>query len=111
MISGSLARLSIAFTIRSVDHSLFIRLLVSKSPETVRRAMNGIPIAVIVHSFDPYYEPEEWVSTRCTPKKMAKTTIYIHGRNESGESVASGVYFYQLRAADYSSLRRMVILK
>ena len=62
-------------------------------------------------SFDPYYEPEKWASTRGTPKKMAKTTIYIHGRNESGESVASGVYFYQLRAADYSALRRMVIVK
>ena len=36
---------------------------------------------------------------------------YWNGRNESGELVASGVYFYQLRAGDYSVLRRMVILK
>ena len=36
---------------------------------------------------------------------------YWNGRNESGESVASGVYFYQLRAGDYTALRRMVILK
>ena len=34
-----------------------------------------------------------------------------NGRNASGESVASGVYFYQLRAGDYSALRRMVIVK
>ena len=33
------------------------------------------------------------------------------GRNRHGELVASGVYFYQLRAGDYSALRRMVILK
>ena len=33
------------------------------------------------------------------------------GRNESGESVASGVYFYQLRAGDYSASRRMVIVR
>ena len=33
------------------------------------------------------------------------------GRNEQGESVASGVYFYQLRAGDYKALRRMAILK
>ena len=26
--------------------------------------MNGISIAVIVHSFDPYYEPEKWVITQ-----------------------------------------------
>ena len=36
---------------------------------------------------------------------------YWDGRNAVGESVASGVYFYQLRAGDYSQLRKMVILK
>ncbi len=36
---------------------------------------------------------------------------YWDGRNEWGESVASGVYFYQLRAGDYSQMRKMVILK
>ena len=36
---------------------------------------------------------------------------YWNGRNRHGESVASGVYFYQLRAGDYSALRRMVIVK
>ncbi len=36
---------------------------------------------------------------------------YWDGRNAFGESVASGVYFYQLRAGDYTALRRMVILK
>ena len=36
---------------------------------------------------------------------------YWDGCNRSGESVASGIYFYQLRAGDYTALRRMVILK
>ena len=36
---------------------------------------------------------------------------YWNGRNEFGELVASGLYFYQFRAGDYSALRRMVILK
>ena len=36
---------------------------------------------------------------------------YWDGRNEHGETVASGVYFYQLDAGDYTALRRMVILK
>ena len=36
---------------------------------------------------------------------------YWDGRNQHGESVASGTYFYQLRAGDYNALRRMVILK
>ncbi len=36
---------------------------------------------------------------------------YWDGRNESDEAVASGVYFYQLRAGEYSATKRMVILK
>ena len=36
---------------------------------------------------------------------------YWDGRNGLGERVASGVYFYQLRAGDYLKLRKMVILK
>ncbi len=37
--------------------------------------------------------------------------IYWDGRNELGEQVASGIYFYQLSAGDYSATRKMVILK
>ena len=36
---------------------------------------------------------------------------YWDGRNDTGELVASGVYFYQLCAGDYTALRQMVILK
>ena len=37
--------------------------------------------------------------------------IYWDGKNDLGESVASGVYFYHLTAGGYSATRRMVILK
>ena len=37
--------------------------------------------------------------------------IYWDGRNETGEQVASGVYFYHLSADDYSETRKMLILK
>ena len=33
------------------------------------------------------------------------------GHNDAGEKVTSGVYFYQIRAGDFSAVRRMVILK
>ena len=36
---------------------------------------------------------------------------YWDGRNEHGESVSSGIYFYQLRVGSYTALRRMVIVK
>ena len=37
--------------------------------------------------------------------------IYWDGKNDFGEQVASGVYFYTLTAGDFSATRRMVILK
>ena len=36
---------------------------------------------------------------------------YWDGKTETGETVASGVYFYQIQIGDYSQTRRMVILK
>ena len=37
--------------------------------------------------------------------------VYWDGRNSVGEPVASGVYFYQLRADNMSLLRKMLIVK
>ena len=37
--------------------------------------------------------------------------VYWDGRNQVGEQVASGVYFYHLSAGDYSATQKMVILK
>jgi hypothetical protein len=36
---------------------------------------------------------------------------YWDGRNENGELISSGVYFYQLQAGDVSATRKMLILK
>ena len=36
---------------------------------------------------------------------------YWDGRNDLGESVASGVYFYTLTAGNFSATRKMLILK
>ena len=37
--------------------------------------------------------------------------VYWDGKNEVGESVASGVYFYTLKAGDFSATRKMLIRK
>ena len=37
--------------------------------------------------------------------------VYWDGRNQVGEPVASGVYFYTLTAGDFTATRRMLILK
>jgi steroid delta-isomerase-like uncharacterized protein len=36
---------------------------------------------------------------------------YWDGQNDSGEKVASGIYFYQIKAGDFDAMRRMVIVK
>ena len=43
--------------------------------------------------------------------QTTERAVYWDGRNASGESVFSGVYFYRLQAEDYSQTRKMVILK
>ena len=37
--------------------------------------------------------------------------IYWDGKDERGEKVASGIYWYRLQAGDFNATRRMVILK
>ena len=36
---------------------------------------------------------------------------YWNGKNEAGEKVASGIYFYQLQAGNFTATRKMVIVK
>ena len=43
--------------------------------------------------------------------KNRTQAAYWNGKNELGESVASGLYFYTLTAGDFTATRRMLILK
>jgi hypothetical protein len=40
-----------------------------------------------------------------------ESAAYWNGKNDSGEQVASGVYFYQIKAGDFNAAKRLVILK
>ena len=37
--------------------------------------------------------------------------VYWDGKNDCGERVSSGVYFYQLQAGKFSAVRKMTIIK
>ena len=39
------------------------------------------------------------------------TAAYWDGKNSGGEAVASGVYFYRLRAGEFEATRRMLMVK
>ena len=59
---------------------------------------------VLVRQFNLGYQKAGYYTNRTK-------AVYWDGRNEMGESVASGVYFYTLTTDDYTGTRRMVILK
>ena len=60
--------------------------------------------SVLVRQLDMGYQQAGYYTDRAR-------AAYWDGRNHLGESVGSGIYFYQLRAGDYVTMRKMVILK
>ena len=93
----------------------------------------------LLHNFPNPFNPETWIPYRLAEDASVTLTIYditgkavrsIHvghqpaavyesrskaiywdGRNNFGERVASGVYFYNLAASEFSGTRKMLILK
>ena len=59
---------------------------------------------VLVRQLDLGYQQAGYYTNRTR-------AAYWDGRNHLGELVGSGLYFYHLRAGDYSTIRKMVILK
>lgn len=57
-----------------------------------------------VRSIDVGFKPAAVYESRAS-------AIYWDGRNNNGEPVASGLYFYQLATPSYRQIRRMVIVK
>ena len=93
----------------------------------------------LLHNYPNPFNPETWIPYRLAEDAFVTLTIYNlngqvvrtldvghqiaavyesrskavywDGRNQVGESVASGVYFYHLSAGDYSATRKMLIIK
>ena len=58
----------------------------------------------VVRTIDLGFKSQGFYMTR-------STAAYWDGRNNMGEQVASGVYFYSLQTPDFSATRKMLILK
>ncbi len=58
----------------------------------------------VIRTLDVGYQTAAFYESR-------SKAIYWDGRNEFGEGVASGIYFYNLTADNYSATRKMLILK
>ena len=62
------------------------------------------PQGVVVRQLDLGYQQAGYYINKTS-------AAYWDGRNESGEPVASGIYFYQLQADSFYAMRKLVILK
>ena len=102
-------------------------------------ALLGPAESALLPNFPNPFNPETWIPYRLAKDADVSLTIYDtagapvrrldlghqsagyytdranaaywDGRTETGEPVASGVYFYSLSAGDYSATRKMLILK
>ena len=111
------------------DAVLFIRLDGIGSPKRTQ----------LLQNYPNPFNPETWIPYHLTHDAAVQLTIYDtkgelvrqfdlghqlagyytdrtkaaywNGRNQFGETVGSGLYFYQLQAGDYSQTRKLVILK
>ncbi|MEW6687036.1 MAG: FlgD immunoglobulin-like domain containing protein, partial [Candidatus Edwardsbacteria bacterium] len=45
------------------------------------------------------------------PQEPGYYAVRWDGKNESGVGVASGVYFYRLRAGDFTATKKMILVK
>ena len=93
-----------------------------------------IKAAEVFQNYPNPFNPETWIPYRLSESTDVQITIYAqngelirdfnlgqqshgektlywNGKNRDGETIASGIYFYQFRAGDTQSVRKMWLLK
>jgi flagellar hook assembly protein FlgD len=45
------------------------------------------------------------------PKRAGNYEVVWDGKDDNGKEVASGIYFYQLKAGDFTEAKKMLLLK
>ena len=122
-----------------MDIEIDCELAVSADTDLIHLPLGAVKATALLQNYPNPFNPETWIPYLLADDAFVTLTIhdesgrlvrffdvgyqragvyerrsravYWDGRNESGEQVGSGVYFYQLDAGDYSATRKMVILK
>ena len=84
------------------------------NPETWIPYQLREPAEVVMHIYDTNGQLARTLDLgqRAAGFYLGRTkAAYWDGKSESGEKVASGVYFYQIKTGDFTATRRMVIVK
>jgi len=84
------------------------------NPETWIPYQLREPALVVMHIYDVKGQLARTLDLgqRAAGFYLGRTkAAYWDGKNEVGEKVASGVYFYQIKTGDFTATRRMVIVK
>ena len=110
-----------------------------ESSESRITTLGNIKRTALLQNYPNPFNPETWIPYQLEQDTYVTLTIYDQsgnvvrtlgvghqksgvyqdkenaafwdGRNQHGEPVTSGTYYYQLHAGDYTALRRMVIVK
>jgi flagellar hook assembly protein FlgD len=45
------------------------------------------------------------------PKRAGNYEVVWDGKDDKGKDVGSGIYFYQLKAGDYTETKKMILVK
>ena len=111
-----------------------IQLVLRRKPQEIKPSES-----MLLQNFPNPFNPETWIPYQLADSTEVSLTIYdVHGRtirqlnlghkvagiytdrgkaaywngrNDFGERVSSGLYFYRLKAGNFSAMRRMVIVK
>jgi len=110
---------------------LLIRLIKSNTPQ--------ITESMLLQNYPNPFNPETWIPFRLSKpgtvtlsiytssgqlvrsidlgyREMGDYTgkdkaVYWDGKNESGEQVSSGIYFYSIKAGDFTAIKKMIVKK
>jgi Tol biopolymer transport system component len=84
------------------------------NPETWMPYILSEDSPVTISIYDPTGQLVRTLSLGIKPKGaylFRTQAAYWDGSNDAGEAVVSGLYFYELRAGDFTTMRKMVVAK